>query len=170
MSFPLEDFKLLLTGRNLALFGGGKATGPHQGSAAAAGTQQPEQQQQGDTAAKQPRKPQPPAPLSAAAKAEVERTACGGCVVRLAPADAAALGIAGGDRDDDGGALAANAPLAVCVWRTRASLGVLVTKAECDDMLERISDGEARRAAAAKALAGAVGGAATAREPAVAGA
>lgn len=65
-------------------------------------------------------------------------------MARLSAADAARLGLAGGDEEDDGGALAANAPLAICVWRTRASLSVLVTKAECDDMLEKIRSAERR--------------------------
>jgi hypothetical protein len=120
INLPLEDFKLLLTERNLPLLtAGGKGSAPA-----------------------------PARPLSAAARACLASVAPGGSVARLAAADAAALGLAGGaegGEGDDGGALAASAPLAICAWRTRASLSVLVSKTECDAMLERIAEGERRR-------------------------
>ncbi|KIZ03792.1 hypothetical protein MNEG_4169, partial [Monoraphidium neglectum] len=138
MTLPVADFKLLLAERNLPLLGGGKGADPKQ------------QQQQ-----------QPKQALSAAALSALESIASGGAVARLAPADAAALGLAGGaagGEDDDGGALAASAPPAVCVWRTRASLSVLVTKAESDDMLEKIVAGEGKHKAAKPQVAAAAGG------------
>ncbi len=131
----MADFKLLLTERNLPLL-------PTPGTAG---------------------KPT----LSADALQQLAAVQLGGAVARLAASDAAALGLAGGRAgdDEDGGALAANAPLAMCAWRTRASLSVLVTKAECDDMLQRIRAGEKKMAAAAAAaMTAAVAGVAAAGE------
>lgn len=42
------------------------------------------------------------------------------------------------------GALTANAPLAVSVWRTRASLSVLVAKNECEQMADKVRSAQQR--------------------------
>eukprot|EP00775_Hariotina_reticulata_P012585 gene12585-12716_t len=46
--------------------------------------------------------------------------------------------------DFTNGALTVNAPLAISVWKTRASLSVLVAKAECEQLVEKIK-GAVRR-------------------------
>ena len=176
-----DDFKLLLRERNLALLppadaaGAGAADAPATGEEGAAGEEQQKQKQQqqadkeeegGGEQQEQQQKAKQPRPrpqLSAACQGPLAAVAPGGCVARLDPSEAARLGLGGG-----GGALAAAAPLAICAWRTRASLSVLVTRAECDEMLERVEAAERKLRGEAPALPGAEAAAAAAAEAAAA--
>jgi hypothetical protein len=76
----------------------------------------------------------------------------GGAVALLREEDAAALGLA---TTVDGGALSANAPLAASVWVTRASLCVLVSKSECEQMADKLRSAISRAAATTKGANGA---------------
>eukprot|EP00882_Tetradesmus_deserticola_P032439 GHRQ01036824.1.p1 GENE.GHRQ01036824.1~~GHRQ01036824.1.p1 ORF type:complete len:162 (-),score=59.97 GHRQ01036824.1:9-494(-) len=67
---------------------------------------------------------------------QLEALESGGAVALLDEEAAQQLGLA---TDEAGsGALTANAPLAVSVWRTRASLSVLVAKNECEQMADKV--------------------------------
>ncbi|KAF6251641.1 hypothetical protein COO60DRAFT_1644813 [Scenedesmus sp. NREL 46B-D3] len=67
---------------------------------------------------------------------QLEALESGGAVAMLDEEAAQQLGLA---TDEAGsGALTANAPLAVSVWRTRASLSVLVAKVECEQMADKL--------------------------------
>jgi hypothetical protein len=60
----------------------------------------------------------------------------GCCVATLRDADVAALGLASDGAAE--GALAVNAPVAVACWRGRGSLNVLVSRQECEQMVDRL--------------------------------
>lgn len=66
---------------------------------------------------------------------QLQHIKLGGAVAVLEQAVAANLGLA---TQEASGALTANAPLAVAVWRTPASLSVLVPKIECEQMADKI--------------------------------
>jgi hypothetical protein len=71
---------------------------------------------------------------------QLEGLESGGAVALLDEEAAQQLGLA---TDEAGsGALAANAPLAVSVWRTRASLSVLVGKNECEQMADKLRNAQ----------------------------
>jgi hypothetical protein len=73
---------------------------------------------------------------------QLESVQAGGAVCVLDEGDAKRLGFA--TAGEVSGALTANAPLAISVWRTRASLSVLVSKAECEQMVEKIRSAQQR--------------------------
>ena len=73
---------------------------------------------------------------------QLEAVQPGGAVCVLDEGDARRLGFA--TAGEESGALTANAPLAISVWRTRASLSVLVSKAECEQMVEKIRSAQQR--------------------------
>lgn len=109
------DFLRLLTEKNLPLVVPGEDTA--------------------DAAANVPSKQAPlttPAVLTQLAAME-----SGGAVALLQEEDARKLGLAA-TVDESAGALAVNAPLAISVWRTRASLSVLVAKNECEQLAEKV--------------------------------
>lgn len=111
----VQDFLRLLTEKNLPLLVPGEDAA--------------------DAAANVPSKQ---APLTTAAVVQqLANMESGGAVALLEEADARKLGLAA-TSDESGGALAVNAPLAISVWRTRASLSVLVAKNECEQLAEKI--------------------------------
>jgi hypothetical protein len=67
---------------------------------------------------------------------QLEALESGGAVALLDEQAAQQLGLA--TDEESSGALTANAPLAVSVWRTRASLSVLVAKNECEQMADKV--------------------------------
>jgi hypothetical protein len=77
---------------------------------------------------------------------QLRRMHVGGAVVALDAAAAAELGMAAADEEASDGN-AAHAPMALCVWRTRASVGVLATKAECVAMLDKLARARAEKKA-----------------------
>lgn len=174
----LNDFIRLLTERNLPLLPP-SASGQHEDTAgdtangSTAGTvngSTAELQQQGGTGAPESGSNQPGGSLQAGGKstkhadavpavkqsplaspavlAQLEQAAPGGAVCLLEEHAAEQLGLA---TQEVSGALTANAPLAISVWRTRASLGVFVTKGECEQILDKIKAAQAKMAATAKA-------------------
>jgi hypothetical protein len=66
---------------------------------------------------------------------QLQDVAPGGAVVVLEEDAAKQLGLA---TSEASGALTANAPLAIAVWRTPASLSVLVAKLECEQLAEKL--------------------------------
>jgi hypothetical protein len=71
---------------------------------------------------------------------QLEGLESGGAVALLDEEAAQQLGLA---TDEAGsGVLAANAPLAISVWRTRASLSVLVAKTECEQMADKVRNAQ----------------------------
>eukprot|EP00879_Flechtneria_rotunda_P009555 GHRR01010001.1.p1 GENE.GHRR01010001.1~~GHRR01010001.1.p1 ORF type:complete len:901 (+),score=384.85 GHRR01010001.1:586-3288(+) len=121
-----QDFMRLLTEKNLPLIVPQTATIAGDGI-------QPQREQQQEGAAKVPSNQ---APLTTPAVVQqLDNVESGGAVALLDESAAKALGLA---TSEDSGALAANAPLAISVWRTRASLSVLVAKNECEQLLDKI--------------------------------
>ncbi|GFR40968.1 hypothetical protein Agub_g1632, partial [Astrephomene gubernaculifera] len=66
-----------------------------------------------------------------AAPAEARALAAGG-------APAAGAGADGGEAEEVTGGLSANAPLAVVAWKGKASLSIMVEKAECTQMIDKL--------------------------------
>jgi hypothetical protein len=125
----VDDFLRLLVEKNLPL----PASAGFPQAAADAGGDADEQQQQ------QP--PKPPASGQALLETpevlqQLASVALGGAVAVLEASDAARLGLA--TEDSASGALTANAPLAIAVWRTPASLSVLVSKTECEQLADKV--------------------------------
>jgi hypothetical protein len=87
--------------------------------------------------------------------AQLPEVQLGGAVAVLRRQDAERLGFATSS-DAVAGALMANAPLALSVWRARASMNVLVGKAECAQLMDKIAAAKKRlEGPAAAAEAGA---------------
>lgn len=71
----------------------------------------------------------------------------GGLVVTLREEDARALSLpVDGDTCDRGGCLTSEAPLALSCWRTRATVNVLVSRADCEQMAEKLKMAQAAAA------------------------
>ena len=124
----VDDFLRLLVENNLPL----PASAGFPQAAADAGGDADQQQQQ---------PPKPPASGQALLETpevlqQLESVALGGAVAVLEAIDAARLGLA--TEDSASGALTANAPLAIAVWRTPASLSVLVSKTECEQLADKV--------------------------------
>jgi hypothetical protein len=122
----VDDFLRLLVEKNLPLLAAGGAA-----AAAADGADAPEgvQQQQQKPASGQ-------APLDTPeVLQQLESVQLGGAVAVLEEAVAARLGMA---TEEASGALTVNAPLAIAVWRTPASLSVLVSKTECEQLADKV--------------------------------
>lgn len=129
----VDDFLRLLVEKNLPLDLANAANG--QVAAAAQGTDTAEGQQQHKPASGQ-------AVLDTAAVVQqLESVALGGAVALLEEAEATRLGLA---TQEASGALTVNAPLAIAVWRTPASLSVLVSKTECDQLADKVKKALAR--------------------------
>ncbi|WIA32878.1 hypothetical protein OEZ86_006052 [Tetradesmus obliquus] len=125
---PVADFMRLLADRNVPLLIPSSAAGSEAETAAAA------------AAAKTPSN-QVPLSTPSVLK-QLEGLESGGAVALLDEEAAQQLGLA---VDQAGsGALTANAPLAVSVWRTRASLSVLVAKNECEQMADKVRSAQQR--------------------------
>jgi hypothetical protein len=140
----VDDFLRLLKERNLPLplaagvqvedkaaaAAGDAAVGDAAAAAANAGdAPMTEQQQQQKPASGQ-------APLDTpAVLQQLESVQLGGAVALLDESVASYLGLA---TQEASGALTVNAPLAVSVWRTPASLSVLVSKGECQQLVEKV--------------------------------
>ncbi len=80
--------------------------------------------------------------------AQLPEIQLGGAVAVLARADAERLGFAT-STDAVAGALMANAPMSLSVWRARASMNVLVGKAECAQLMDKIAAAQRRLEGAA---------------------
>lgn len=131
LRLPVNDFVRLLTERNLPLLIPEEAHGRTEQVAAAAAA-----------AAKTPSNQVPlstPAVLN-----QLEHMESGGAVALLEDAAAQELGLATDEASS--GALTVNAPLAISVWRTRASLSVLVAKNECEQLVEKVKGAQQRQA------------------------
>jgi hypothetical protein len=85
---------------------------------------------------------------------QLRRMHVGGAVAALDAAAAAELGMAAADEEAASDGNAAHAPMALCVWRTRASVGVLATKAECVAMLDKLARARAEKAGGAAVVEG----------------
>jgi 16S rRNA C967 or C1407 C5-methylase (RsmB/RsmF family) len=102
---------------------------------------------------------------------QLKRMHVGGAVVALDSAAAAELGMAGDEAAAAAEGNAAHAPMAICVWRTRASVGALATKTECLAMLDKLTRAKAEMEARKNGSGGAVAAVAAAvEEPALAAA
>jgi len=124
----VDDFVRLLTEKNLPLLVSAADKGH-------SSTSTIEQQLPAAEPVKTPSKQQPlstPAVLK-----QLENAESGGAVAMLEEEAARKLGLATAD-DQTSGALTVNAPLAISVWKTRASLSVLVAKPECEQFAEKI--------------------------------
>lgn len=128
----LDDFLRLLVEKNLPLVVSAKqqadAAAGDDGEAAAAPAQD-QQQQQNKPASGQTLLDTP------AVLQQLESIAMGGAVALLEEGVATQLGLA---TEEPSGALTANAPLAIAVWRTPASLSVLVPKTECEQLVDKV--------------------------------
>jgi hypothetical protein len=120
--FGVEDFVRLLVEKNLPLRVGSAAADGADG-----GDGQPQQQ-------KEPASGQKPLDTPEVLQ-QLESVALGGAVALLEEGVAARLGLA---TQEASGALTVNAPLAIAVWRTPASLSVLVSKTECDQLADKV--------------------------------
>jgi len=131
----VDDFLRLLVEKNLPLDVANAVNGQVAAAAAAQGGDAAEGQQQHKPASGQ-------AVLDTAAVVQqLESVALGGAVALLEEAEATRLGLA---TQEASGALTVNAPLAIAVWRTPASLSVLVSKTECDQLADKVKKALAR--------------------------
>lgn len=121
----IDDFLRLLVEKNLPL----QVT--CNGAAAANGDEVPEGQEQ------QKKKPASGQAMLDTPEVlqQLESVALGGAVAVLEESVAAQLGLA---TEEASGALTVNAPLAIAVWRTPASLSVLVSKTECEQLADKV--------------------------------
>lgn len=149
---PLEDFERLLVERNLPLQVATAAADAANGGSAEGGE---------GGAAKKPRQPRQAYLSTPSVVEQLKSVQGGGAVCVLNEEDAQRLGFA---TSETSGALTANAPMAISIWRTPASVSVLVSKESVEQMLDKIKGAKAKRAAAEAALAGVAKGAA-AKQP-----
>lgn len=132
----VDDFLRLLVEKNLPLVAACNCAATEAATAANGGhapeaEQQHQQQQQHKKPASGQRLLDTPEVLQ-----QLESVALGGAVAVLEQAAAARLGLA--TDEASAGALTVNAPLAIAVWRTPASLSVLVSKTECEQLADKV--------------------------------
>lgn len=122
----VDDFLRLLVEKNLPLLAAGGAA-----AATTDGADAPEGEQQ---KVQKPASGQAPLDTPEVLQ-QLESVQLGGAVAVLEEAVAARLGLA---TEEASGALTVNAPLAIAVWRTPASLSVLVSKTECEQLADKV--------------------------------
>lgn len=123
----VDDFVRLLEEKNLPLAVGAAAANGDAAAAAAPAE---------DTEVVQAKVPSGQALLQTPeVLQQLESVELGGAVAVLEEGEAALLGLA---TQEASGALTANAPVAIAVWRTPASLSVLVSKGECDQLADKV--------------------------------
>ncbi len=117
---------------------------PAAGAAAAADGEEDEAGADGEAAAGGPAKEKQAPMDDAVVVQQLPHIKLGGAVAVLAKQDALRLGFA--VDDEAAGALVVNAPLSLSVWRAKASMNVLVGKAECGQLMDKIASARARLA------------------------
>jgi hypothetical protein len=131
----VDDFLRLLVEKNLPLVAPCNCAATATAAGAANGGDAPEGEQQQHQQHKKPGSGQrlldTPEVLQ-----QLDSVALGGAVAVLEEAAAARLGLA--TDEASAGALTVNAPLAIAVWRTPASLSVLVSKTECEQLADKV--------------------------------
>lgn len=131
----VDDFLRLLVEKNLPLVAPCNCAATATAAGAANGGDTPDGEQQQHQQHKKPGSGQrlldTPEVLQ-----QLESVALGGAVAVLEEAAAARLGLA--TDEASAGALTVNAPLAIAVWRTPASLSVLVSKTECEQLADKV--------------------------------
>jgi hypothetical protein len=149
---PLGDFERLLVERNLPL----QVNTAAAADAEAANGSTEDAGGEGGAAKKQ-KQPKQAYLNTPSVVEQLKAVQGGGAVCVLDEEDAKRLGFA---TSETSGALTVNAPMAISIWRTPASVSVLVSKESLEQMIDKIKAAKAKRAAAEAVLAGVAKGAA----------